>query len=66
MGWNIPGMNQQHRRRPGNDPGYGFAPRGNTCNQQNQGEGGGAGGFWTGLATGGVLGYMMGGNRGRT
>lgn len=64
MGWNIPGMNQ--RRRPGNSPGYGFGstPRGDTCGNQGN-AGGGLGGFWTGLAAGGALGYMFGGNNNR-
>ncbi|XP_034237397.1 store-operated calcium entry-associated regulatory factor-like isoform X2 [Thrips palmi] len=35
MGWNIPGMNQQYRRHRG-----GFAPRSDSCgNQQNQSDG---------------------------
>lgn len=64
MGWNIPGMNQ--RRGPGHTPGrgYGFMPQGDTCGNQGN-AGGGGGGFWTGLATGGVLGYLFSGNRDR-
>lgn len=61
MGWNIPGMNQRHT--PGNSRGFGFTPRPNACGNQDNLGGGGGGGFWTGIATGGVLGYLMGGNR---
>ena len=62
MGWNIPGMNQ--RRAPGTQQGFGSgsAPRPNTCNDQGA-RNAGRGDFWSGLATGGVLGYLMGSNR---
>lgn len=69
MGWNIPGMNQRHRHAP-NAPGYGFAPGSGSCGDQGtadgaNGSGGSGSGFWTGLAAGGVLGYLAGGNRNR-
>ena len=61
MGWNIPGM---HQRRPPGSRGFTpSAPRPNACGNEENVGGGGGGGFWTGLATGGVLGYLMGGNR---
>jgi len=44
---------------------YGTGYNNDTCggNQRRHGTGGG-GGFWSGMATGGLLGYMFGGNRG--
>ena len=47
---------------PGTGPGYGAGYEGG-ARRRGTGAGGGGGGFWTGAATGGLLGYMFG-NRG--
>ena len=56
-GWFNPRQNQNHYQGGYDDAACGANRR--------QGTGGGGGGFWTGLGTGGLLGYMLGGgNRG--
>jgi len=57
-GWSNPGYNQN--RNDYGTSGYDDA----SCGGARRRGTGGGGGFWTGLATGGLMGYMFGGNRG--
>uniref|UniRef100_A0A2P2HVV9 Store-operated calcium entry-associated regulatory factor n=1 Tax=Hirondellea gigas TaxID=1518452 RepID=A0A2P2HVV9_9CRUS len=66
VGWNLGGGGGGGHG--GTNRGSGFTPGADASCHNQHGQAGaagaGGGGFWTGAAAGGLLGYMMGGNRG--